>query len=234
MVLRRWDSGESDRRIALLTREHGKIYAVTRGARKANARLAGISEPLTHATFGIALGKSNNYVTQAQPIEGFGHLRMDYQRLLCAFAWLELLDALLQLDEPQPEAFVLSLMGLHGIENAKEPLASLCWADLQLMRIAGFAPEFSCSVESGAALRGEFVYASPSSGGALLTGEAEEITDAVRIPREIAVTISKLQALDTPPNFVKRAQEVGKVLILFLQEITGRELPARKKLLESG
>ena len=91
VVLRRWDSGESDRRIALLTREHGKIYAVTRGARKANARLAGISEPMTHAMFGVAVGKANNYVTQAQPIEGFGHLRMDYKRLLCAFAWLELL-----------------------------------------------------------------------------------------------------------------------------------------------
>jgi DNA repair protein RecO (recombination protein O) len=230
VVLRRWDSGESDRRIAILTREMGKIYAVARGARKANARLAGVSEPLMHAQFGIAQGRSANYITQAQPLAAFSRLRDDYSRLMCGVAFLEAVDAVLHVGEPHPEAFELCLVALPAIEEAREPLAPLTWADLRLMEIAGFGPEFSVSVESGKALRGSQVLLSPSAGGALLLGESE-LQDGRLVAREVAITLALVQELVEPPPYFKRARDVAKALLPFWVEVAGRDLPARRAIL---
>lgn len=230
--MRRWDSGESDRRVALLTSERGKIYAVARGARKAKARLAGVSEPLMHVSFGIATGRKNNYITQAQPLESFAGIRRDYSKLLCALAWTEALDALLPELEPQPEAFELCLVALRGIEAAREPLGALCWADLKLLELSGFGPTFSVSVVSGAALSGEIAI-SPSLGGAILAREAGGTMDAKPVQREIVLTLAKVQALDSPPDFVKRADEVTRALLPFWKDTASRELPARQNLVES-
>ncbi|MBA3726657.1 MAG: DNA repair protein RecO [Armatimonadetes bacterium] len=230
VVLRRWDSGESDRRIALLTRERGKIYAIARGARKANARLAGVSEPLMHVQFGLALGRKNRYVTQAQPLDAFPRLRYDYQKLVCALVFVEVVDAVLPLEEPQPEVFDLCLTALRGIEIAREPLGALAWADIRLMDLAGFRPEFSVSAVSQKA-PGSVCFLSPSAGGVVLPEEVADVRDAKETPREIVVTLGKLQTLESPPEFIKRAEETARAIYRFWSEIAGRELPARKRLL---
>lgn len=228
VVLRRWDSGESDRRIALLTRERGKIYAVARGARKANARLAGVSEPITHTSFGIAIGKSNNYITQAQPLHGFAHIRDDYKRLLCGLAFAEILDAMLPLDEPVSQVFDIALAGLFSIESVAEPLAALSWVDLKLMEASGYSPQFSECANTGESLPAGKVFLSPASGGAVRYGS--DLRDAFQVSKEICITLAKLQQLPESPNSMKRAEEVARAVMKFWQEFSGRELPTRRAL----
>lgn len=206
------------------------MYAIARGARKANARLAGVSEPLMHAQFGLALGRKNRYVTQAQPLDAFARLRDDYRRLLGALVFAEVVDAVLPPEEPQPEVFDLCLIALRGIEVSREPLGALAWADLRLMELAGFRPEFSVSAVSGKS-PGSVCYLSPSAGGVVLPQEVADLRDAKETAREIVVTLAKLQSLDSPPEFIKRAEETARAICRFWSEIAGRELPARKRLL---
>ena len=57
IVLRRRDSGESDRRLTIFSRELGKIDVVAKGAKKPTSRLRGVSEPLNVGRFTYASGK---------------------------------------------------------------------------------------------------------------------------------------------------------------------------------
>lgn len=45
IVLRTTDYGETNKIVTLLTREHGKIGVMARGAKKSNSRLSAISQP---------------------------------------------------------------------------------------------------------------------------------------------------------------------------------------------
>ncbi|MCH8274741.1 MAG: DNA repair protein RecO [Armatimonadetes bacterium] len=232
VVLRRWDSRENDRTVSLLTRERGRLIAVARGARKARSKLAGITEPLTHSRMQLAHGRRVEYITQVQAVSSFPGLRTDYRRLLAALAWIEALDAVLPLGEPHPDVFDLCVLTLNCIAGAKEPLAPLCWADLRLMELAGFAPEFRVSVVSGKALRGQKRWLSPRAGGALNQGEDGGGEDRFSVSREVAVALAKLQDAEEPPNYMKRAPDVTRALLPFWLDIAGRNLPARKRLLE--
>lgn len=230
VVLRRWDAGESDRRVALFSRELGKIYAVARGARKANARLAAASEPLCYADFGLAVGTKNRYITEAQPLAGFGKLRDDYQRLLCALSLCEIIDAVMPEGEASGETFDLLLTALAGIQRGI-PLAALCWADLKIMEIAGYQPVFDASAASGKPLGASASHLSPSAGGALLREEAESYRDSKPISGRALEALRSLQRCDEPPERLFAAGEAAEAIGRLWREFADRELPARKRLL---
>lgn len=219
-MLRRWDSGESDRRIALLTPDRGKIYVTARGARKAGARLSGSTEPGTYANFAIA-ARRNAYVTQVQQIRSFAELRSDYKRLMCALTLLETADAVAPEDQSVPEVFETCLAGIVAIEANENPLAALCWIDLKLMSAIGVAPDF------GGAMRASALRLSPEDGGAA-TGSSR---DSFEASREVVVALAKLQELAEPPPKLKKASDVAACLARFWEVYAGKKLSARQALL---
>ena len=216
VVLRRWDSGESDRRVAVLTPDRGKIYLTARGARKAGARLAPFTEPGTYATFGVG-ARRNAYMTQVQPLHGFHSLRTDYVRLMCALALLEVVDAVSPEDQPVPESYADCLQGLQAI-GAREPVAALCWIDLRLMASTGHGPDFS---KPSTMLSAE-------DGGVATIGSR----DAFSVSKEVAIALSKLQTLAEPPERLKAGADVATAILRFWETYAGKKLVARRSLLE--
>src|SRR5262245_46658455 len=104
IVLRHRNLGDADKIITLYTANMGKVDAVVKGARKAKSRLGGHAEPLMHATFMLAKGKSLDVVTQVETTESFADLRDDLERLSRAIYACELLD---KFTEPHAENFGL-------------------------------------------------------------------------------------------------------------------------------
>src|SRR3546814_12537959 len=69
IVLRTHKLGESDRIVSVLTREHGKVRAVTKGVRKTKSRFGARLEPPTHIQLQPYAGRSEpNIVAQAETI----------------------------------------------------------------------------------------------------------------------------------------------------------------------
>jgi DNA repair protein RecO (recombination protein O) len=231
VVLRRWDSSESDRRVSILTREMGKLFAVARGARKANSKLAGVTEPLTRSKFELALGRTN-YIIQAQPLSGYAGLRKDFHRLSVALAWLETLHAALHAGEEHPEAFELCVDTLGEMEVAKEPLGALCWGDLRLMEIIGHSPEFEVSVISGDAVPPSRALLCPRAGGVIHVAEAEPGVPVFDVSRETILALRKLQDSEAAPGFLRGAKAVVAALFAFWIEFLGQDLPGRRRLIE--
>jgi DNA repair protein RecO (recombination protein O) len=230
-VLRRWDAGESDRRLTLLTAELGVIEATAKGARKSASRLAGVSEPLTVSVLGLATTRKVRYVTQAQPVSSFPGLRMDIARLSLGLALCELASALLPRDEPAPEAFRLLVESLSYLEAHDKPIVAAVWSEIRLLGEAGFAPEFGRCVVCGVGLKEGQPFVSPQAGGYLCEKDAPASSDRFRSRAEVLIGLSRLPELSEPPQHLKLAEACLRTLYAFARHFAERALPANEQAL---
>jgi DNA repair protein RecO (recombination protein O) len=227
-VLRRRDSGESDRRLTLLTLEQGKLDAVAKGARKAASRLAGSSDPLTVAQMTLATGKKNRFVTQVQPLASFRGLRTDFERLSFALALAELYSALMPYEQPFPEAYELLLASLQAIERHDRPVVALVWAELKLLDIAGFLPQFDICAITGDPVGETQAWLSPTAGGYIRDSHAPTFADRTRAPAEVLYGLARTAELDQPPPNLKLVEDCLVALLPFWRHVAETALPANE------
>ncbi|MBI3915321.1 MAG: DNA repair protein RecO, partial [Chloroflexi bacterium] len=92
IILKRTDMGEADRLLTLYTRDHGKLRAMAKGARKPASRKSGHVELFMHSELLLARGRNLDIVTQAETRHAFLPLQSDLHRLGYAYYFAELLD----------------------------------------------------------------------------------------------------------------------------------------------
>ena len=231
IVLSRRNSGESDRRITLLTRDFGKIDAVAKGARKAASRLGSSTEPLSIAVFGIAAGKHANFVTQAQPVGRFSGLRSDFDRLSMALALLELVDAVAPVDQPDPEIYDLLEKSLNSLTDHPKPQVVMVWAEVRLLEASGFAPQFGQCVITGAPLSEGEAFLSPMAGGYVSAAHAPKYVDRFLARAEVLYGLDRIGHFADPPPNLKLAKECLQALFPFWRAVADKKLPANEALL---
>ena len=107
IVLSRFDFGEADRILTLITPEHGKLKAIAKGIRRQKSRIGGSLEPFAELRVQLARGRTFDVVTQVT----VGH------------AWLRLRDNL----ESAATAWYLAELADRSLEerHAAEPLYAL-------------------------------------------------------------------------------------------------------------
>src|SRR4030095_7330653 len=87
VVLRQHKLGEADRIVTLLTRDHGLVRAVAKGARRTRSKFAARLEPFAHIDGQLYPGRNLDIVTQVQAIDAFAtDIVNDYGRYTCAGA----------------------------------------------------------------------------------------------------------------------------------------------------
>ncbi len=232
IVLRRWDSGESDRRISILTRERGRINVVAKGARKSGSRLAAASEPTSLVTLQLASGKRQGFITQAQIHPGFPLLRRDFVRLQSALGFLELVAAVTPLDRPDDGVFDLAVRVLTQLESHAYPGIVLVWAQSRLMIEEGLHPNWiECGI-SGEALSENPAWISPTAGGYIIASQAVEYMDRFTAKAETLIGLAKVAELESPPARMREWEGCLEVLLRFWQYHIGRDLPANEAVLQ--
>jgi len=167
IVLRQRTIGEADKVLTLYTANAGKAEVIARGVRKARSRLAGYVEPLSHATFQLAQGRTFDVVTQVEPIETFGPLRADLDRLARALYAAELLDRFTEPREPHPDLYRLLLETLRRLEQQPDFELPLRFFEMALLDVLGYRPELDECVVCRAPLRPETNYWSAGAGGVM-------------------------------------------------------------------
>jgi len=107
IVLSRFDFGEADRILTLITPGSGKLKAIAKGIRRPTSRIGGSLEPFAELQVSLARGRNFEVVTQVS----VGH------------AWLRLRDSL----EGAATAWYLAELADRSLEErtAAEPLYSL-------------------------------------------------------------------------------------------------------------
>jgi DNA repair protein RecO (recombination protein O) len=121
IVLSRFDLGEADRVLTLITPDLGKLKAIAKGIRRPTSRLGGSLEPFAELTVGLARGRTFDVVTEVR----VGH------------AWLGLRDRL----ESAATAWYLGELADRSLEerHAAQPLYALLRRAYELLD-AGMAP----------------------------------------------------------------------------------------------
>ncbi len=147
IVLRSYPFGESHRVVVLVSPNHGKLRTVAKGIRKTKSRFGGRLEPFTHVDLVLYEGRNLDTITQVSTINAFGELRNHLDRvLLAASTMLEVVDMVVQEDEPSVRMFLLLQRGLTVLDH-REPHPDLVTSFLlKAADIIGVAPSFdSCA-----------------------------------------------------------------------------------------
>ncbi len=147
IVLRRYDFGEADRLLTLLTPEHGKLRAIARGARKPAGRMTGHVELFSRAKMMLSRGHELYTIAQAEQAEPYLALREDLERGTYAYYLVELLDCFSEFEEPNQPLYALlnAALGWLCALDAHLQLVTRFY-ELHLLSLVGFQPElFQCT-----------------------------------------------------------------------------------------
>ena len=165
IVLRGYPFGESHRVVVLLSPNHGKFRTVAKGVRKTKSRFGGRLEPLTHVDLILYEGKNLDTITQVSIVNAFPHVRNDLDRVLAAGTMVEVVDAVVQEDEPSQRMFLLLQRGLTVLDHGPPHPDLVTSFLLKAAAIIGVAPALdSCA---GCGKREGLRWFSFSAGGSL-------------------------------------------------------------------
>ncbi|MBO9309273.1 MAG: DNA repair protein RecO [Chloroflexi bacterium] len=168
IILRRYDYGEADRILTLLTPERGKLRAIAKGARKLTNRLSGHLELYSRVALVIAKGSDLHIISQAEQQEAFLPLHSDLLRSAYAHYIVELTDRFSEDEETHTPLFSLLNAALGWLCAPEADLALAArYFELRLLRLSGFEPSlFACAVGQEP-LTARDQYFSASEGGVI-------------------------------------------------------------------
>ena len=152
LVLREYAAGESDKRITILCKGHGRLVTYARGARKAKSKFLALSQMLTYGDYILADGGNFLSLAQGQIIENFYPIRQDYISLCHAQYVLEICDKTIPERTPCDELLRLALKALQHIsKQIIAPRQAVCVFLFRFFLFCGLEPEMSCCCLCGEA-----------------------------------------------------------------------------------
>lgn len=143
VVLRGLDYGETSQIVTLFTREKGKIGVMAKGARRPKTPFGATLQPMAYSevVFYYKPTRTLQILSESSHVESFHRLRENLERITVGLRIVELVDALMEEEDPQPTVFALLVRLLRRL-NATDRRAANLWpyAQLRLARLLGIAP----------------------------------------------------------------------------------------------
>lgn len=143
IVLRSLNYGETSQIVTLYTREKGKLGVMAKGARRPKSSFGATLQPMayTQVVFYYKPTRTLQTLSESSHVESFHRLRRNLTSITVGFRIVELVDALMETEDAQPEVFALLVHALRRL-NAREARVTNVWpyVQLQLAQILGVAP----------------------------------------------------------------------------------------------
>ena len=170
LVLKYFPYKEADLILTVFTKQHGKLQAIAKGARKPQSKFSGHVEPLTVINIQLARGRSIETVTQVQTNKAYPTLYKDLNKLAHGIYISELIDQFTPEKEPNKQIFDAGIDILDFISISPEPELKIRNFEFQILKFSGFLPELFVCVKCGQEIvAGEHRY-SVSNGGVICLG----------------------------------------------------------------
>ncbi len=147
MVLSAMPVGEYDKRLVILTKEHGKIAAFARGARRPNSPLLSCSQSFSFGTFTVYRGRDSYTVATAEISNYFSELRNDLEGAYYGFYFCEFADCMTRENIDATDFLKLLYQTLRCLVKKTIPNALIkVIFELKMMYINGEGPQvFVCT-----------------------------------------------------------------------------------------
>lgn len=147
IVLTRFDLGEADRVMTLITPTAGKLKAIAKGIRRPTSRLGGSLEPFAELTLSMARGRTFDVVTQVSVGHAWLHLRDSLESTATAWYLAELADRSLEERQAAEPVYALLHRAYELLDAGMQPGRVARWFEMHLLDELGQRPEVDRCVE---------------------------------------------------------------------------------------
>jgi DNA repair protein RecO (recombination protein O) len=216
IVLSRFDFGEADRILTLITPGSGKLKAIAKGIRRPTSRLGGSLEPFAELQVALARGRTFEVVTQVSVGHAWLNLRDSLESAATAWYLAELADRSLE-ERTAAEPLYSLLRRAYGLLDAgMAPGRVARWYEMHLADELGMRPEVDRCAECDRMLdAGERYRWVPDMGGVLCERCPGPGHDRVGLSLDGLKLLKAYQRLD-----------IAAIAALRLAETTEREVEA--------
>jgi len=158
LVLREYEAGESDKRLLILLKGHGRKFVYARGARKPNSKFLAASGLFTYGDFVLADGKQFLSLAQAEVIENFYSIRQDYDMFCWACRIIKVCEKAVPEATPCDDLLRLALKALQHISTSQQDIPTIVAEQavavflFRFFLISGIAPEMEVCSACGESL----------------------------------------------------------------------------------
>src|ERR1700675_1511818 len=165
----RFDLGEADRVLTLITPGIGKLKAIAKGIRRPTSRLGGSLEPFAELTVALHRGRTFDVVTEGRVGHAWLRLRDSLESAATAWYLAELADRSLEERHAAEPVYALLRRAYELLDAGMAPGRVARWYEMHLADELGVRPEVDRCVECDRALEvdGRFRWV-PPLGGVLL------------------------------------------------------------------
>ena len=147
IVLSRFDLGEADRVLTLITPEHGKLKAIAKGVRRPTSRLGGSLEPFAELNVALARGRTFDVVTEVRVGHAWLGLRDNLESAATAWYIGELADRSLEERHEAQALYALLRRAFELLDAGMAPGRVARWYEMHLADELGQRPEVDRCVE---------------------------------------------------------------------------------------
>lgn len=137
IILKRRNSGETDRILTVFSKQYGKLRLLAKGVRRISSRRGPHLEVFSHVIMMVHKGKVIDIVTEAQSLDRFEKLRSDLSRVSAAYYLCELVNSLTPEKQEHRDVFALLLRALRALEENKRTMVIAAFPGI-LVEMLGF------------------------------------------------------------------------------------------------
>jgi DNA repair protein RecO (recombination protein O) len=232
ITLRARDYSESDRIVTLLTRDHGKLSGIAKGARKSRARFERKLEPFSHVRLYFRRRPHGQlvFITRAEAAELIQFsLADDLGRFALGNYMLELADALTSEQAEAAAAYAILTQALAALCRYRPSAALRQGFELKMLAWAGYGLEFGLCRICGAAIEAHgapLFFVAAHGGVACARCRPSVDTGAFRIEAASAAALARLGAidLDAAASSAPSGADGALVIARFIAGIVDRRL----------
>ncbi len=217
IVIKEVNYRDNDKMLTLFSPEYGRVDALSRGCRKATAKLLACSQLFICGDFQFSISKEKHYIAGCEIAHSFFDLRSDYKKLFTAQVFLEITGLFALPEQPDRALYFLLINALYALEKEQNtPEYIMLFFLLKSAEAAGVAPNFEGCTNCG---QMEGQYFSVENGGLVCEKCRKNTSGRIqRLSNEAIFEMKRI--LSSPSKSVRESQDysVSEQLIQLMNE----------------
>ncbi len=197
IVLSRFNLGEADRVLTLITPELGKLRVIAKGVRRPTSRLGGSLEPFAELRVALVRGRTFDVVTQVSVSHAWLRLRDTLESAATAWYLGELADRSLEERHAAQPIYLLLRRSFELLDAGMASARVARWYEMRFADEMGVRPEVDRCVECDRLLEpNDVVRWVPPLGGALCERHAGPPVSRAGLSLEALKILKAYQRMD--------------------------------------
>ncbi len=181
IVLKSFDFRETSRIATFFTRDRGKIKGILKGIRKDHRKFGSNLDKFSVNDVVYYQSRSSeiHLVSQCDLKAFFFPIRQDLKKTLATTYILELVDAMMPMEESHPEVYELMVNFLTGLETAPDISKLVHIFQIKILLLSGFKPHLDSCLVCGKKITTRARFSSKSGGLICLTCPVQDETTSL-------------------------------------------------------